>query len=543
MSFVMKRLFIFVCALGIFTALVPQMSQADISHGINPQIPFEGILRNEKGKLLQGSYDIVFHIYDVETGGEPVWTGRYTSANGNPVSIVDGYFRVMLGEGTDNAFEIDFSTDTYYIGMTVGTDSEMSPRERLGATPYAFNASLLDGYDSTDFLKNAGQLSLSDTLDTAILTIHQSGAGNFMDLYDEDGANLFSVEKSGRVIAASFQTNAGEDSVFDGNMIITDGSGIRFGNGNGVTIYQDMFGLGLSDLMFTPYGETSGSEAVNIITPNTLGLFANAGFDGTGVRAPSLELFKNGKAMLQNLAIGEEGDRFFEVAFSDGMEVTEGGFRVSDGGITVTDLGIMITSGSLRIGLGEAQEAVDVDGTIRSSALAGNGISDLATDDQGNIMVSSPSDERLKHNIHTIDDALDKVLGLRGVQYEWNDTERFGTQKEIGFVAQEVQEILPEIVRDNGEYLSLNSKNIVAVVVEAIKELYAETHDYFNRTEALEREVDILRNEIADLKGTSVPNELIEEEEPVNEVLENTESVVEETVLEEQIVEEVPVTE
>ena len=90
------------------------------------------------------------------------------------------------------------------------------------------------------------------------------------------------------------------------------------------------------------------------------------------------------------------------------------------------------------------------------------------------------SDKRLKDNIKTIKNPIDKVKGLRGVEFEWNATSRKG-KHDIGLIAQEVEEILPEVVSettmdvgdfaDNEQVLKTVSYGpIVSLLIEAIKE-------------------------------------------------------------------------
>jgi hypothetical protein len=80
------------------------------------------------------------------------------------------------------------------------------------------------------------------------------------------------------------------------------------------------------------------------------------------------------------------------------------------------------------------------------------------------------SDERIKSNIKSIENALDKTLLLRGVEFNLNiEPER----KRIGLIAQEVELIIPEVVRtseDDG-LKSIEYQNIVGLLVEAIKQL------------------------------------------------------------------------
>lgn len=82
--------------------------------------------------------------------------------------------------------------------------------------------------------------------------------------------------------------------------------------------------------------------------------------------------------------------------------------------------------------------------------------------------VTAYSDRRVKENIKTIDNALAKVLCLRGVTYNRTDLE--DKSEQIGVIAQEVQEILPQVVQENDGHYSVAYGNIVGVLIEAIKE-------------------------------------------------------------------------
>ena len=107
----------------------------------------------------------------------------------------------------------------------------------------------------------------------------------------------------------------------------------------------------------------------------------------------------------------------------------------------------------------------------------------LKLDYDGNLTVSgdviaygSPSDKRLKENIKPINNALDTVQKLQGVTFDWKESKSLlDIKNDIGFIAQDVKEVLPELVRENEDgKMSLRDKGIVPVLVEAIKELKAE---------------------------------------------------------------------
>jgi len=88
----------------------------------------------------------------------------------------------------------------------------------------------------------------------------------------------------------------------------------------------------------------------------------------------------------------------------------------------------------------------------------------------------SPSDVRLKENIKPIESALDKVTKLQGVTFDWKESDSILNIKEdIGFIAQDVQKVVPELVRENSDgMLSMRHQGITPILLEAIKELKAE---------------------------------------------------------------------
>jgi hypothetical protein len=107
---------------------------------------------------------------------------------------------------------------------------------------------------------------------------------------------------------------------------------------------------------------------------------------------------------------------------------------------------------------------------------AGPGTITLAVDANGNV-VNLASDISLKENILTLNDSLSKVNQLRGVTYTWKDTNAGGTQTNIGFIAQEVELVVPELTFENNGIKGVKYADTVALLVEAIKELTNEVND------------------------------------------------------------------
>ena len=101
------------------------------------------------------------------------------------------------------------------------------------------------------------------------------------------------------------------------------------------------------------------------------------------------------------------------------------------------------------------------------------------------------SDVRLKKNINQLTGALEKLLDLRGVSYEWRTDEfserGLSEEKHIGLIAQEVEKMFPELVStDNYGYKALSYGRLTAILLEAIKEQQVQIDELTSRLQKLE---------------------------------------------------------
>ncbi len=89
--------------------------------------------------------------------------------------------------------------------------------------------------------------------------------------------------------------------------------------------------------------------------------------------------------------------------------------------------------------------------------------------------VSCSSDRRLKDNITPIPDALNKVLNLRGVEFDWNEKSNAYGHHDIGVIAQEVEKEFPSVVHDSKDtgMKMVDYGSLVAPLIQAVKEFYA----------------------------------------------------------------------
>ena len=89
----------------------------------------------------------------------------------------------------------------------------------------------------------------------------------------------------------------------------------------------------------------------------------------------------------------------------------------------------------------------------------------------------APSDARLKKNITPMQGSLEKVMAMEPVEFEWQDGyDEFhkAIGKDIGFVAQQIEQVEPLLVGERGEFLTLEYAKFAPILVGAIQELKAE---------------------------------------------------------------------
>ena len=142
-----------------------------------------------------------------------------------------------------------------------------------------------------------------------------------------------------------------------------------------------------------------------------------------------------------------------EVTISGGGGGTPGG---SDGQIQYNNGGafggatqLFYDDSNNRVGINSATptESLDVIGSVK------------ATD------FNTTSDQNLKDNIKTIENPLSKVLSIRGVNFEWKDSNKASA----GVIAQEVEKVLPELVTGQNTK-TVNYNGLIGLLIETVKE-------------------------------------------------------------------------
>ncbi len=188
------------------------------AEGINKTIAYQGKLMNKTGSLVaDGNYQIKFSLYDSASGGNRLWTASSTNGlpTGTPasisVSVTAGLFSLALGDISSEQIPFPddiFNNNALYLAVAVGSDSEMSPRKRVGAVPYAYNADALHGQhasgsslgaDATLFALTQASSSSAYTTRTA-LYIETKGTNDLLDFLlraNNSTNDVFTVSRQG----------------------------------------------------------------------------------------------------------------------------------------------------------------------------------------------------------------------------------------------------------------------------------------------------------------------------------------------------------
>jgi hypothetical protein len=243
--------------------------------------------------------------------------------------------------------------------------------------------------------------------------------------------------------------------------VANGGTGTTTGAITGTTALTFAAGGTNQNVTLTPSGTgktiLNGNVGIGTSTPSTSLEVGNAAGTSSGeiVINPQTNSSEGGQITLKKSVSGSGTDWIID---QYGTTSSDARLRIFNSiaetnGITIMENG--------NIGMGSLTPSVrlQVNGDIIANSIAGS------------------SDLRYKTNIRPVYNALDKVKALRGVYFNWNieafPDKNFGTKDELGFIAQEIENVVPEIVtKDNTkeEYRSVKYDKLVTLLVEAIKE-------------------------------------------------------------------------
>jgi hypothetical protein len=313
---------------------------------------------------------------------------------------------------------------------------------------------------------------------------------------------------TGSTVEATGDTSAGDNAA----MGYTSAEGLILtgqGSTNDVTIKNDAD----ADVIEIPTGTTNVTVAGTLgtggaITSGAGLLIADAGTIGSASDTDAISISSNGSIVMSGAtvtvsgALGVSGETtlsthlnmpdsaIIKLGTGDDLQIQHDGSNsvIKDNGtgnllLLSNSVQIMNTAATESMLVAHADDRVDLyyNNAIKlATASGGVNVTGTLT---ATTEVTVSSDVRFKSNIETIDSALDKVKAMRGVYFDKKD------KRSVGVIAQEMQEVVPEVVvTDDTEdkHLSVAYGNLVGVLIEAVKEL--------------SEEVSVLRNNVQTIK-------------------------------------------
>jgi hypothetical protein len=164
-------------------------------HGAGAAVPrvivYQGYLTSAGGTPVTGTVSLQFNLYLTSSGGAPIHSETHAS-----VSVDNGQFNVLLGSPTPIPASVAFD-QPYWLGIAVGAESEMTPRQVLAAAPYALRATTADAIGVA--------ASVAGTQVTGSLTSATLPAANISGVVpaNQGGTGLSAAGSAGNVLRSN----------------------------------------------------------------------------------------------------------------------------------------------------------------------------------------------------------------------------------------------------------------------------------------------------------------------------------------------------
>ena len=468
------------------------------SDAILNDITLSGGISNTSGDFtidIEGDLNLDANGADIVLKDDGTAFGRFKrdssdfviKAESNNKDIV---FRGQDGGSTITAMTIDMSEGGNVIlgGNISGSATSTGSFGRLEVTAntISIGGTEIDQTDAQNLSNtsgtNTGDVTLSGTPDYITIS-NQVITRNQIDLANDvtgtlpvgnGGTGATSLTDGGVLLGSGTGAITATAVLTNGQLLIGDNSGdptvaTLTGTSNQVTV-------------------TNGAGSITLSTPQDLDTSADVTFDSItldDLTATRLVATNGSKKLvssdLNNWVAGTSN----QISVADD----------SDGTITLS------TPQNIHTGATPTFAGVTTSGNVSGSAASTGSFGhlfiakdahigeDLLAD--GDVVAYNSSDMRLKNNLQVIGGALDKIDGINGYEFDWNEQSPEWAQErghDVGVVAQEIQKIHPEIVeeRKNG-YLGVDYKRLVPLLIQSVKELKQEIDEIKQKCDCLNK--------------------------------------------------------
>lgn len=325
---------------------------------INEQINYQGrLLDNTGGVVADGNYNMRFKIYQdgngcvgggsSPCGGSLEWTETRQNSASQGVVVKNGYYSVNLGSITAFGTDVDWNQGTLWLSIDVGGtgtggsptySGELLPFRRIASVPQAFNSSLFNGLQSTNFVQLAQGVQADGSTSNASIFINKTGGT----------ADILNLQRAGTSVML---INNGGSTAF--KTTTDSATGFQVNDADGGTpvlnVDTDNERVGVGTAAPEALLEVQGAEATNA----TILLDADDGDDAadswfvSSLAADNSLSFRNDATEVANLT--SSGNLQIDGALTLGTDlaVTEGGTGSSTSQGAINNLSQLTTNGDL----------------------------------------------------------------------------------------------------------------------------------------------------------------------------------------------------
>ena len=459
---------------------------------VKTKLDAEAVLSGSSHSGNQTFNDNVTISGDLSVAGTTTYTSTNNVNIGDNIlelnfggSATEGGILVKDGTGsstTSGSFKWD-ATNDYWKAGKLGSEAEVITTGNIvsnlptGVVSGSDQLTFYTDSDNTDHLNSLGVISGSDQV-----TITESQISDLDKYNNTDNLNYLN---SLGVFSGSEQVNANTITNFDANVLTKLNAEGVFSSSAQVT------GIGNSQL--TNSSITISGTSVSLgssITDEVL-------FGGIGIISGSSQLTSsflevNGRDVISgsDQVVLQSADK---TGFTGATSITTVG-TIGTGtwqGTAIAsaylDSDTAHLSGTQTFsGAKSFSSAVNIDSTTQSTSkttgalIVDGGVGVAKTLNVGeDIVAYASSDERLKNNIQTIENPLEKLSQISGNTFDWNEEKQdIYKGRDYGVIAQEIEQVMPELVdtRDNG-YKAVKYEKLVPLLIESIKELQKEIEE------------------------------------------------------------------
>ena len=447
--------------------------------------PLVTLVNPGAGETLPATYKKIMWFKKDSFAGlaTDAWLINYGVGIGS-TQVPDG---VRLAAGGVHIYENNVKANTFESTIATGT----APLTVASTTLVTnLNADKLDGQDGDYYLDTSatGQTKLGD------LTLSKDGSPTFVvETSKNTGADALIKIRGARTASstsdiAMLQFDNSTGSAYTMAQISAMDPDGDHANGKGKLVFRTGIGGTLSDQVTIMDDGDVGIGTINPVEKLEVSGYVKA----TGFKASGTTGFLKSDGSIDNTAYG--------IGNLDAVLIKQNGSNVGDGEYTTLDFyggSVAITTtatvGVASVRITESQTLDDVVGLgsdTTQTITVGTATTGVVIRPDGTLNVSgivtaqdfnSASDENLKTNIRTIEDPLAKVVQIRGVNFDWKETQR----PSLGVIAQEVEKVLPELVTDNGTK-TVNYNGLIGLLIETVKEQQKQINTLSERLSKLE---------------------------------------------------------